>query len=354
LTPDACYQIDTLFVSNKKTTPDSVSALGVGYYTFKNIIKNDTIRVTFKETQYTIMASASAGGNITPSGAVKIDCNGNATFTFTPDNCYKIDTLFDNNKPTIPDSVSASGVGYYTFKNVQKNETIHIKFTLHSANLQNEALTICEAELPLHWRDTIFDVGTTSNTFIFNRKNVSGCDSIVTFKLTVVQDIKVDIIPINDNFCEQEFIVLRAVSNGNTFLWNTGSRDAQITVTASGDYFVIVSTNACRDTAYYTVEECPVIPDTCSSIFIPNIFTPNGDGINDSFSPVTSCNLNSFSMYIYNRWGKLVYKSETLDDCWDGKSNGKPAAVGVYYYVIYYSTATTPSKTIHGSVTLIR
>ena len=70
-----------------------------------------------------------------------------------------------------------------------------------------------------------------------------------------------------------------------------------------------------------------------SFLEVPNTFTPNGDGSNDEFRVVYK-SIKEFHMWVYNRWGKLVYKSNDPAKGWDGTINGRPAAVGAYYYVI--------------------
>ncbi len=70
------------------------------------------------------------------------------------------------------------------------------------------------------------------------------------------------------------------------------------------------------------------IPDT---LYIPNVFTPNGDGINDIFRVTAPVD---FKMEVYNRWGQLVFTS-SLQNYWDGRTNnGEPCTAGTYYYVI--------------------
>lgn len=70
-----------------------------------------------------------------------------------------------------------------------------------------------------------------------------------------------------------------------------------------------------------------------SMLTVPNTFTPNGDGANDEFRVVYR-SIKEFHMWVYNRWGKLVYKTDNPDKGWDGNINGRPAAEGAYYYVI--------------------
>ena len=63
------------------------------------------------------------------------------------------------------------------------------------------------------------------------------------------------------------------------------------------------------------------------------MFTPNGDGKYDEFR-VAYRSLRDFHIWVYNRWGKLVYESTDPAKGWDGNINGRPAAEGAYFYVV--------------------
>ena len=105
----------------------------------------------------------------------------------------------------------------------------------------------------------------------------------------------------------------------------------------------------CKETAHYTIDECP-----CTA-FVPNVFTPNGDGINEVFKPEISCfkTLKEYKMLIYNRLGKLIFRTSDYLTGWDGKSSkGKDCPVDVYYCVIEYTDANNHSVYRHTSVTL--
>lgn len=75
--------------------------------------------------------------------------------------------------------------------------------------------------------------------------------------------------------------------------------------------------------------------DNCIDYKLPNVFTPNGDGINDYYRPGNYSFVERIDMKIYNRWGTLVYKTENPDINWDGKRMNTNQLVppGVYYYV---------------------
>jgi gliding motility-associated-like protein len=88
-------------------------------------------------------------------------------------------------------------------------------------------------------------------------------------------------------------------------------------------------------------------------ITIPNLFTPNGDGINDLFL-VSAEGITQFEIQFFDRWGDLVFNSKSIDVSWDGKnSNGRKVSDGVYYYIVTYTDFKFQLKTITGFISLI-
>jgi len=89
-----------------------------------------------------------------------------------------------------------------------------------------------------------------------------------------------------------------------------------------------------------------------SPFYMPNAFTPNGDGKNDVFRipPGSSLRLEEFS--IYDRWGTRIFSTQNIDKGWDGTINGKQLPTGVFIYVIKGTNGN--SVFLKGSVTLIR
>lgn len=75
--------------------------------------------------------------------------------------------------------------------------------------------------------------------------------------------------------------------------------------------------------------------DECSNYLLPNVFSPNGDGVNDIYRPYRTAYVERIDMTIFNRWGVEVFTTEDPDINWDGKISGsdKLVAPGVYYYI---------------------
>lgn len=77
-----------------------------------------------------------------------------------------------------------------------------------------------------------------------------------------------------------------------------------------------------------------VCVDNCPIYVLPNVFSPNGDGVNDYFKPFPYRHVEDIQLYVYNRWGKEVFSTTDPDILWDGTSveTGEPVSDGVYYY----------------------
>lgn len=89
------------------------------------------------------------------------------------------------------------------------------------------------------------------------------------------------------------------------------------------------------------------------SLYIPNSFSPNGDGVNDLFI-VLGEDIIEFKILVFNRWGELIYQSTDLDDAWDGTHKGKPAQTDTYVWRVVYSDVNTSKKELFGHVNLLR
>jgi gliding motility-associated-like protein len=126
---------------------------------------------------------------------------------------------------------------------------------------------------------------------------------------------------------------------------------------ATGTYNIwsIVSFSCGVDTIFKTISviNCDSIEKDCQ-FFVPNVFTPNADGINDKFYPLTICPFEHYECLVYNRWGQLIFKTSNQTDKWDGKYKGADCSDGVYIYLITYRYPTQPTKNGYGSITLIR
>lgn len=96
----------------------------------------------------------------------------------------------------------------------------------------------------------------------------------------------------------------------------------------------------------------PIQPDT--SWYLPTAFSPNGDGLNDTFGLLGSLQATGFRLAIYDRWGRLVFESSDPTLSWDGTTNNQPVQTGQYYYRLALWYANQPVRQRKGTVLLVR
>lgn len=257
--------------------------------------------------------------------------------------------------------------------------TIFVEFTPYTSLTANDSL-ICVGETILFESEA--SPGYTSITWDFDDRTIlpndvrkishsydEPGDYTVTFTVTYPQcpdavktkDIRVFPVPHVDigedtSLCPHslEPIILTNLqprNPGELYQWNTGSTDNFIRVAHPGIYALTVT----NDNGCSAADSIEVFKNCY--LDVPNAFTPNGDNINDYFLPrqLLSRGITKFDMKIFNRWGQLVFETNTLQGRgWDGKFNGKEQPNGVYIYLIELELQGKYVEKYQGNVTLLR
>ena len=147
--------------------------------------------------------------------------------------------------------------------------------------------------------------------------------------------------------------------DASNYLWDFGDGETSTeinpvhTYAAKGLYRASLQTNntfGCSDTVSDIIA---VVPEF--TYFIPNAFTPNGDGENDIFNG-KGLEIKQFSMSIFNRWGELIFATENLDEGWDGssKKDGSIVEDAVYVYQIEIKDFKNRLHSFNGAVALLK
>lgn len=164
---------------------------------------------------------------------------------------------------------------------------------------------------------------------------VADSDGSVTITLLYGEEIDITALPLDGN----EFIQWQ--NNGFDVTGNVQNPLLQIIANGSGTLNAIFQ----------------ILPDECSFVF-PSAFTPNGDGINDFFNPVAiNCEINSYRMEVYDRWGKKVFATTDLNSGWDGRSGAVGAGIGSYAYVAscnIFEEGKWVSHSYKGNISLLK
>ena len=141
-----------------------------------------------------------------------------------------------------------------------------------------------------------------------------------------------------------------------SYQWQDGSSQPTLKVTRPGLYSVTVIDDLCTSTFAVDIQfqECQYF-----SVYLPNAFSPNGDGRNDTYLPFINpaVEVEYFLLQIYNRWGQLVYASEDTTSGWDGTLNGRPYTPDTFVVRIrvdYNDDAGRGSFEEHSTLTLVK
>lgn len=152
--------------------------------------------------------------------------------------------------------------------------------------------------------------------------------------------------------CQRDSVLLSGPAGMDTYLWQDGSSGKDYIVKSEGFYSLHVEKDGCSDYAEVNVYE-----DFCSNLYFPSAFTPNGDGVNDRFGPLTTAVDEQvvYVLQVFNRNGEKVFESHSLQEGWDGKFKGKDCPGGVYiYHCRAHAKKNGRKLSADGSVTLIR
>ncbi len=156
---------------------------------------------------------------------------------------------------------------------------------------------------------------------------------------------------------EQEVEFHSISTNANTLLWifNDGIQkfgsDVKYVYPNNGHFTVklVAELNACADTAIQDI----AVKAINGRLWVPNAFTPDGDGLNDIFKP-TLYHIKIGEMIITDRWGKRVFETSDLTKGWDGTINNIICPIDVYVYQVKYMDYLNNWKEVSGTVSLLR
>lgn len=186
----------------------------------------------------------------------------------------------------------------------------------------------------------------------------NGCIYMDEVEIEMIPALFVDLGP-DQLVCKGSTLRLNAESEGYnypvTYTWSDESTEPMLDVTQTGSYGVLVES------------ECDVIEDEVEVIFeqcgcfffVPNVFTPDNDGVNDVFSVTSECDFIEVTWRVFNRFGELIYESDNVESVWTGSAFSGDHYVpdGVYVWQVEYKTFTLEgpvSERLMGHVTVLR
>jgi gliding motility-associated-like protein len=195
----------------------------------------------------------------------------------------------------------------------------------------------------------------TGNYYLKETNSTTGCESNATVVSVVINSVPVPALKTDgQNFCGADKPTIQSLTNNTNYTGNLTWYDAPTNGTALSNTALLT-----EGTAYYGIDynpitkctsepletivtllSCNVPPD---GLTIPDGFSPNGDGVNDTFKILDIEYLfPNFSLEIFNRYGNIMFKGNINKPDWDGKNSNSSfingdAGTGVYFYIINYN-----------------
>lgn len=317
-------------------------------------------------------------GNVNTSGAIYIDSVRNAAHCLSVYKAYIQKTSFQVSPPSVLQPLKCHNDSIGKLKIIVPREINGpigqpYHFTWHYPAPYNSPATVVK-NLPLPAFSTETNLHAGTYTCVITAGNCK--DSII---YTFVNPTALPADTIQGYYCPKDSLGTLVAKPGNTqYNWllnhvvvtasqnpNYNKDSINVLVSDIPNYWATYFVNGCRDTAKI------LISHAAYNAFLPstavNIFTPNGDRLNDMFYPFYDKNKSPYQInkqadlyqiYIYNRWGKLVFESDEYIKAWDGKDlNGNAADDGTYFYIAKYkSNCATKADIVtqKGYIQLIR
>jgi gliding motility-associated-like protein len=204
-------------------------------------------------------------------------------------------------------------------------------------------------------------VSASSGSIWLSISNTCGTQADSLF-ISVNSDVlNVEIDPLYQ-ICDGQSVVVDVTQAFDVqYTWSTGSSESVLNFNETGTHSVTV-TSYCESivTSFdILVEDCsePLVP---VQIYIPNVFSPNDDNLNDLFIPQVNlpARIGDYRLTIFNRWGDVIFSSDNPALGWDGTFDEKKLDPGVFVFTLQWRDLSLPSsqkgRIVYGDVTLIR
>lgn len=201
---------------------------------------------------------------------------------------------------------------------------------------------------------------TTQYIYVTATAN-NGCEVTDSILISVssIDESLVNATVSDDNVPVGDEVTLNAEPSGYSYTWipsegvdNPNAQETTATVYETTEFTVLVSDGICTKSSSVWVK---VFPYTCEEpfIYVPNAFTPNGDGKNDVLY-LRSKIVKELVFRIYDRWGEKVFESTNMHTGWDGTFRGKALNPDVYDYYLEGKCIDDQDFIIKGNITLIK
>ena len=203
--------------------------------------------------------------------------------------------------------------------------------------------------------------GVNAGTYDVTVTDDNGCTSTETFLINEGDSVDVNIIPDNSTIQAGDEVIfdvtINPTVNNPTYTWTpsdglscTNCQNPTASPNQTTTYTVIVTSDeGCVGVAQAVIN----VVQPCADPFLPTVFSPNEDGVNDQLCMYGTC-IQAMTLAVYNRWGEKMFESSNIEDCWDGKFRGKYVNSGTYVYKVRYTVFGEQEVVESGNLTVVR
>lgn len=321
-----------------------------------NMHKYDTINVNICDGQ----SYYAGGANQTTSGTYNdvlvssSNCDSNLTTVLTvlPTVATTDTIIICDGQSTVIHGSTESVAGVYTQVFTSANScdsTSTIQLIVNSTYNEQLNYYICE-------NDSVEINGayySSPQVFSLTYASVNNCDSTITYNIKQITKPSFTLGP-DQELCEGAEVMLTIDDVGDDYNINWFNNESGLyqIVGSTGYYWVNVSDPYCysvTDSVFINFKDCSFY------IYLPNAFTPDKNTKNEIFKPVYFGEVDKYEFYIFNRWGEVIFKTNDIDEGWDGTYKGKDAPIGVYAWRIYLKPTHSFDRIEKiGKVTIVR
>lgn len=293
--------------------------------------------------------------------------NTNGFFDNIPDGDYTVSVRDKNNcltsilatvQPAVPDDFYIQADSTTCFGDIYKDGRLIIT----PISPANEPYTYSMDNSGNYRLNGRFD-SLAHGDYIIQVKNKNNCQVSLVATVPQPEKLEVQISPNPLEITLGESATITVSHNGRhniSYEWTpaeglscTDCESPLISSFVETDYTLFVKDS--RDGRKYCTAETTLKVEVGphGKVLVPNMFSPNGDGINDVFY-VYGNNVREVKLTIFNRWGEKVFDSNSVNSGWDGTYKNEPQSPGVYTYVVEFTFLDNQKLQKQGTVTLVR
>lgn len=347
-----------------------------------NISESNKQNVTVNpelDTVYTIKAEASPGCyaydtiRITVFHSPVIDLGNDKTFCFGDSAVFDAGTGFSQyvwSSGQLTAAITTGAQGEYsviatTDKGCKSMDTVKVlKVYALPIPLLDQNPVLCAGGVRIlnpgsNFKDYLWNDGSQSPSitvhstghYFVEVTDDNGCKNKADVLIDQVSPLPANFLSADTAICSYGSLTLIPAKNFESYTWNTGFTQKSITINQPGEYILeVVDDKHCTgsDTILVKQKDCLI------GLFVPSAFTPNGDGKNDKLKPMLFGNIKKFEFLIYNRWGQVVFRSNTPAEGWDGKVKGEIQGNQLFVWICNYQLDGEEMKAERGTISLIR